>query len=65
MTDFISVDWGTSSLRAYLVRDGRVTAEQAAPRGILAIEQAAMRQRSATSSPRSARPPDFPSSCPA
>jgi 2-dehydro-3-deoxygalactonokinase len=36
---FIAVDWGTTSFRAYLVDgEGRVTAQTAAPEGILAVK---------------------------
>ncbi|MCX7326330.1 MAG: 2-dehydro-3-deoxygalactonokinase [Hyphomicrobiales bacterium] len=35
--DFVSVDWGTTSFRAYLVVDGETVAEHAGPHGILGI----------------------------
>lgn len=38
MTDFVAVDWGTSSFRAYLVKSAQVTAEHEAARGILTVE---------------------------
>lgn len=34
MTDLIALDWGTSSLRAFRMRDGQVIAERASPHGI-------------------------------
>lgn len=38
MKPFIAIDWGTTSFRAYLVNgEGAVTAEVAAPEGILAV----------------------------
>ena len=39
---FISLDWGTTSFRAYEVNsDGKITREAAAPDGILAVQNAA------------------------
>jgi 2-dehydro-3-deoxygalactonokinase len=35
--DLICVDWGTTSFRAYAVRDGRIMARVDAPRGILTV----------------------------
>jgi 2-dehydro-3-deoxygalactonokinase len=35
---FIALDWGTSSFRAYLVEDGQIIDERAGPDGILAVE---------------------------
>lgn len=37
LSDFVSVDWGTTSFRAYLVLGGAVAAEHAGPHGILGI----------------------------
>jgi 2-dehydro-3-deoxygalactonokinase len=37
MPDFVSVDWGTTSFRAYLVVNGETVAEHAGPHGILGI----------------------------
>lgn len=35
---FIALDWGTSSFRAYLVEDGQILDERTGPDGILAVE---------------------------
>jgi 2-dehydro-3-deoxygalactonokinase len=35
---FIALDWGTSSFRAYLVEDGQILDERAGPDGILAVK---------------------------
>lgn len=36
--DFIAVDWGTSSFRAYLVHSGEIVDEVSGPHGILSVE---------------------------
>jgi 2-dehydro-3-deoxygalactonokinase len=38
MKRLIAIDWGTSSLRAALIEDGKVTEERAFARGILTVE---------------------------
>lgn len=38
MPDFVSIDWGTTSFRAYLVMAGEIADEYAGPHGILSLK---------------------------
>lgn len=37
LPDFVAIDWGTTSFRAYLVKGGEIVAEHGGPHGILTI----------------------------